>query len=70
LQSDNKLHTFIMQQDGNTVFYDRDSKPLWSTNTGELIAPSDFVVQTDGNLVLYSAAYNKYRAAVGFPALQ
>jgi hypothetical protein len=53
LQSANKLHTFIMQQDGNAVLYDRNSKPLWSTNT-EGITPRDFIMQTDGNLVLYS----------------
>jgi Cysteine-rich secretory protein family len=54
LQSDNALHTFIMQQDGNVVLYDRNSKPLWSTNTGGLITPRAFIMQTDGNLVLYS----------------
>ena len=54
LQSNNKLHTFIMQQDGNAVLYDRNSKPLWSTNTGGLITPRAFIMQTDGNLVLYS----------------
>jgi hypothetical protein len=54
LQSNNKLHTFIMQKDGNAVLYDRNSKPLWSTNTGGLITPRDFTMQTDGNLVLYS----------------
>jgi hypothetical protein len=54
LQSDNKLHTFIMQQDGNAVLYDRNSNSLWSTNTGGLITPRDFIMQPDGNLVLYS----------------
>ena len=39
LQSNNKLHTFIMQPDGNVVLYDRNSKPLWSTNTGGLTSP-------------------------------
>src|SRR5438270_8650901 len=53
LQSNNKLHTFMMQQDGNVVLYDRNSKPLWSTNTGGTISPRDFIMQTDGNLVLY-----------------
>jgi hypothetical protein len=52
--SNNKLYTFIMQEDGNAVLYDRNSKPLWSTNTGGLITPRDFTMQTDGNLVLYS----------------
>ena len=54
LKSNNKLHTCIMQRDGNVVLYDRNSTPLWSTNTGGLIAPRDLVMQTDGNLVLYS----------------
>jgi hypothetical protein len=53
LQSNNELHMFIMQPDGNVVLYDRDSKPLWSTNTGGSISPRDLVMQTDGNLVLY-----------------
>ena len=53
LQSNNKLHTFVMQQDGNVVLYDRNSKPLWSTNTGGLTSPRDLIMQTDGNLVLY-----------------
>jgi Papain family cysteine protease len=54
LQSNNKLHTFILQQDGNAVLYDRNAKPLWSTNTGGLITPRSFLMQSDGNLVLYS----------------
>ena len=54
LQSDNKLHTLIMQQDGNVVLYDHQSRPLWATNTGGLITPREFIMQTDGNLVLYS----------------
>jgi hypothetical protein len=54
LQSNNKLYTFTMQQDGNAVLYDRNSKPLWSTNTEGLVKPRDFIMQTDGNLVLYS----------------
>jgi len=54
LKSANGLHTFIMQQDGNVVLYDRHSHPLWATNTGRLINPRNFIMQTDGNLVLYS----------------
>jgi Cysteine-rich secretory protein family len=54
LQSSNQLHTLILQQDGNAVLYDRNSKPLWSTNTGGLITPREFTMQDDGNLVLYS----------------
>jgi hypothetical protein len=54
MQSNNKLHTLIMQKDGNVVLYDHNSHALWSTNTGGLITPREFVMQTDGNLVLYS----------------
>jgi uncharacterized protein YkwD len=43
-----------MQTDGNVVLYDRNSRPLWATNTGRLITPREFIMQTDGNLVLYS----------------
>lgn len=53
LQSDDKLHTLIMQTDGNVVLYDRHSQALWATNTGGLITRRDFAMQTDGNLVLY-----------------
>ena len=54
LQSNNKLHTLKMQEDGNVVLYDRNSRPLWATNTGSLITPRELIMQTDGNLVLYS----------------
>jgi uncharacterized protein YkwD len=54
LQSNNKLHRLIMQVDGNVVLYNRNSRALWSTNTGGLIKPRNFTMQTDGNLVLYS----------------
>jgi uncharacterized protein YkwD len=53
LQSNNQLHTLMMQTDGNVVLYDRNSQPLWATNTGGLITPREFIMQTDGNLVLY-----------------
>lgn len=53
LQSNSGLHTLIMQTDGNVVLYDRNSQPLWATNTGGLITPREFIMQTDGNLVLY-----------------
>jgi uncharacterized protein YkwD len=55
LQSDNQLHTLIMQTDGNVVLYNQQNQPLWSTNTGGLITPRDFAMQPDGNLVLYDA---------------
>jgi Cysteine-rich secretory protein family len=53
LQSDNQLHTLIMQPDGNVVLYNQQSQPLWSTDTGGLITPGHFAMQADGNLVLY-----------------
>ena len=56
LQSDNRLHTLIMQPDGNAVLYNSRSQPLWSTNTGGLIQPRDFIMQNDGNLVLYDTS--------------
>jgi hypothetical protein len=57
LQSDNQLHTLIMQSDGNVVLYNSASRPLWWTNTGGgLIDPRDFIMQNDGNLVLYDTS--------------
>jgi hypothetical protein len=54
IQSNNQLHSLTMQEDGNVVLYDRNSQPLWATNTGGLMTPREFIMQTDGNLVLYS----------------
>jgi hypothetical protein len=54
LQSNNRLHTLIMQTDGNVVLYDSMSHPRWATNTGGLITPRELIMQPDGNLVLYS----------------
>lgn len=56
LQSDNKLHTLILQSDGNVVLYNQHSQAIWATNTGSLIDPRDFIMQTDGNLVLYDTS--------------
>ncbi len=56
LQSDNKLHTLILQSDGNVVLYNQHSQAIWATNTGSLIQPRDFIMQTDGNLVLYDTS--------------
>ena len=58
VQSDNKLHTLIMQSDGNVVLYNRRSQAIWSTKTGGLITPGKFIMQTDGNLVLYDSDGN------------
>jgi hypothetical protein len=55
LQSNNKLHTLVMQSDGNVVFYNQRSQAIWATNTGGLITPGNFIMQTDGNLVLYDS---------------
>jgi Cysteine-rich secretory protein family len=56
LQSDNRLHTLIMQSDGNVVLYNQQSQAIWATNTGGLIQPREFIMQTDGNLVLYDTS--------------
>ena len=57
LQSDNRLYTLTLQPDGNVVLRDSESKPLWRTNTGGgLIHPRDFIMQTDGDLVLYDTS--------------
>ena len=53
LQLNNRLHTLVMQTDGNAVLYDRQNHPLWATNTYG-ITPREFIMQPDGNLVLYS----------------
>src|ERR1700730_5054136 len=55
MQSDNKLHTLVMQPDGNVVLYNQRSQAIWATNTGGLITPGKFTMQTDGNLVLYDS---------------
>jgi hypothetical protein len=55
LQSNNGLYKLAMLTDGNVVLYDRNSHPLWATDTRGLITPREFIMQTDGNLVLYSA---------------
>lgn len=53
LQSNNKLHTLILQSDGNVVLYNQHSQAIWATNTWGLFQPREFIMQTDGNLVLY-----------------
>lgn len=54
IQSDNKLHTLTVQADGNVILYNRNSHPLWKTNTAGSFTPRDLRMQADGNLVLYS----------------
>lgn len=46
-------HVLIMQTDGNVVLYDRNSRPIWATNTVG-IPPRELAMQGDGNLVLYA----------------
>lgn len=46
-------NTFAMQTDGNLVLYNKQSRPLWSTNTRG--SGNRVTMQTDGNLVLYDA---------------
>jgi hypothetical protein len=53
VQSPNRLHTLVMQEDGNVVLHDRSNQPLWATNISPSIAPRKLVMH-DGNLVLYS----------------
>ena len=53
LHSDNRLHTLVVQADGNVVLHGRDSRPLWATNTSGT-TPREFIMQEDGNLVLYA----------------
>ncbi|BAY93818.1 MULTISPECIES: CAP domain-containing protein [unclassified Tolypothrix] len=55
LQSNNQMHRFIMQSDGNVVLYNGNSQPLWATNTWG-IQPRELIMQTDGNLVLYDSS--------------
>lgn len=52
LVSENSEYTFIVQDDGNVVLYDRNNKPLWASNT-QNVAVKELIMQDDGNLVLY-----------------
>jgi hypothetical protein len=47
-----KAERLTFQRDGNLVLYAAGNKPLWASNT--LTANSTFVVQADGNLVIYT----------------
>lgn len=54
--SDNGEFKLITQNDGNLVIYDKNNKPIWSTNTinwGK--PPYKTIMQNDGNLVLYDS---------------
>lgn len=57
----------VFQQDGNLVLYDYNNQPRWNAfsdddrkkDRGQFqkFTPRYMVIQSDGNLVLYSAAY-------------
>ncbi|KAJ0987833.1 hypothetical protein J5N97_006189 [Dioscorea zingiberensis] len=51
-------YEFIMQTDCNLVLYDR-GKPAWASNTGGLAKNCYVVMQSDGNLVIYTNTNNK-----------
>jgi hypothetical protein len=53
LQSNNGVYRLTLEQDGNVVLYCR-SRRHWSTNTVGSFSPRELIMQTDGNLVLYS----------------
>ena len=65
LQSDNRLYTLTMQSDGNVVLSrQRRLTPLWRTGTGGgQFDPRDFIMQTDGNLVLYDTSGQSHWAS-------
>jgi hypothetical protein len=52
-------HSAEMQQDGNFVLYDQESKPIWASDTkdnnGAFLA-----VQGDGNMVIYKKDAAEY----------
>jgi hypothetical protein len=50
LKSNNQLDTLVMQFDGNVVLYNQRSQAIWATNTGGLITPGNFIMQTDWEL--------------------
>ena len=52
LTSPNRWYIALMQEDGNFVIYNKASKAVWSTLTGNA-GVSTFKYQTDGNLVIY-----------------
>jgi len=55
MHSDNKLHRLILLSDGHVVLYNQ-SRAIWhAPNTAGSIAPGRFIMQTDGNLVLYDS---------------
>jgi hypothetical protein len=56
LHSDNGRYTLTLQADGNVVLYDNGNhQAVWATNTPRT-DPANFIMQTDGNLVLYNSS--------------
>jgi uncharacterized protein YkwD len=55
IQSNNKLHTLVLQTDGNVILYNNQNKALWTTNTAG-VQPRDLFMQPDGDLVLYDTS--------------
>ena len=54
LKSDDGRYSLVLQDDGNVVLYNQNSKALWALGTsGKTIDNLQF--QSDGNLVLYGA---------------
>lgn len=55
LQSDNKIYTAKMQQDGNFVVYGQNGAVKWASNTGNDGSFNDYRIgiQPDGNLVIH-----------------
>ena len=46
----------ILQSDGNLVIYNSSGRALWATNT-DIHNPTQAVMQTDGNFVVYSGGH-------------
>ncbi len=54
IKSANNQYVLHLQQDGNLVLYDRDTKATWATMTGDR-GQNRLDMQGDGNLVLYAS---------------
>ena len=55
LESADRTRMLYLQGDGNLVLYNKDMRPLWSSQTNGKV-PKFLVMQADGNLVLYDTA--------------
>lgn len=54
IKSANGEYTFVYQNDGNLVLYQKDGTPLWASDTYGS-SPGVCIMQSDGNLVIYDA---------------